>query len=269
MLTRVRRALRGAAPLVGLWIAVAAYYVFVVSACHFTPGTSGRRSTTGRRKASAPATSICPNRPRRRYGSEESVRPANMRFWRWDHSYYKGHFYLYWGLFPALLAAGIKACFGPSGVPDELLTFGFFIIRLVAGTLLMRASRQRSTPPPRWALGSRCGLRSCEPDALLAGPGRDLRGGHHGRRRLHDGRSLVRTGRGVPGAPVAATAWLAAASFSFGLAGGSRLSLIPTSSRWPRHRVLALATAARGQAGARRRLRLAPVSRRWRPRARW
>ena len=231
MLTRFRRGARDAAPLVGLWIAVAVYYVFVISAGHFTRWHiwSGFYDAQAQAlleghlylsEAPSPALMALPN----------PYDIANMPFWRWDHSYYQGHLYLYWGLVPAFIAAGIKALFHPAGVPDNSLTFVFCIIRLIAGTLLIRdVARNAARRPPRWAVAlamlvfalanptpytlARAGIYEA---AIMGGVAFMMAGLWFGYRAV-----TARSGG-------AATAWLAAASFSFGLAGGSRLSLIPT-----------------------------------------
>src|SRR4029079_13808824 len=108
--------------------------------------------------------------------------------------------------------------------------FAFCIIRLVAGTLLIRdVARSAAHRPPRWAVAlamlvfalanptpftlARAGIYEA---AIMGGVAFAIAGLYLGHRAL----GARRAG--------AATAWLALASLSFGLAGGSRLNLIPT-----------------------------------------
>jgi hypothetical protein len=232
MLTRIRRALRNAAPLVGLWIAVGAYYVFVVSAGHFTRWHIWSAFYDAQAQGLLEGHLYLPEPPSPALMALKNPYDiANIQFWRWDHSYYQGHLYLYWGLVPAFIAAGIKALFRPSGVPDNSLTFAFCIIRLIAGTLLIRdVARNAARRPPRWAVAlamlvfalanptpytlARAGIYEA---AIMGGVAFMMAGLWFGYRAVVAARCAG-----------AATAWLAAASFSFGLAGGSRLSLIPT-----------------------------------------
>jgi len=74
--------------------------------------------------------------------------------WYWDASLYNGHYYLYWGPVPALLAVLAKLVLGKAFVVgDELLVLGFVIARLCAGTaLLWVLSRCPRLAPNRWAL---------------------------------------------------------------------------------------------------------------------
>ena len=224
---------RGLAPLIGLWLAVAAYYVFVISAGHFTRWHVWSAFYDAQAEGILHGHLYVPEAPAR--GLMALANPydlANMPFWRWDHSYYQGHLYLYWGLVPAFIAAAIKSVFHAPGVPDNALTFAFCMIRLVAGTLLIRdVARTAARRPPRWAVAlamlvfalanptpftlARAGIYEA---AIMGGVAFTVAGLWFGYRAL---------GARGPGA-ASATAWLAAASFSLGLAGGTRLSLIPT-----------------------------------------
>src|SRR3954447_9495720 len=224
---------RDLAPLIGLWLAVAAYYVFVISAGHFTRWHVWSAFYDAQAEGILHGHLYLPEAPSPALMALSNPYDlANMPFWRWDHSYYQGHLYLYWGLVPAFIAAAIKAVFHPGGVPDNSLTFAFCMIRLVAGTLLIRdVARAADRRPPRWAVAlamlvfalanptpyilARAGIYEA---AIMGGVAFVIAGLWFGYRALSARR---------PGA-ASASAWLAAASFSLGLAGGTRLSLIPT-----------------------------------------
>jgi hypothetical protein len=229
--TSGRSHVREWAPLVGLWLAVAAYYVFVVSAGLFTEWYVWSALYDAQARGILAGHLYLPEAPSRALMAlAHPYELANMPFWRWDHSYYQGHLYLYWGLVPAFIAAAIRALFHPVGVPDNSLTFAFCMIRLVFGTLLIReVARTAARRPPGWAMAlamvvfalanptpftlARAGIYEA---AIMGGVAFAMAGLYLGYRAL----GARRDG--------AALAWLAAASFSFGLAGGSRLSLIPT-----------------------------------------
>jgi hypothetical protein len=76
--------------------------------------------------------------------------PANSSLWYWDASYYKGHYYLYWGPVPALLLAAVKVIFRISSVVgDQHPVFWLTTLELLAGTLLIeRAGRRLYARPP-------------------------------------------------------------------------------------------------------------------------
>jgi hypothetical protein len=174
--------------------------------------------------------------------------PANMRFWRWDHTYYKGHFYLYWGLVPALLLAAFKTLFRVRQViGDEALTFGLFIGRLFVGTWLLRSLAAARTPQPARSTVALAvavfALAHPTPYTLNRGAVYEVA--------IGGGVFFMLAGvalgwRGLRAdAPVSANRWLAAASASLGLAGGCRSMLLPTVAllaiwtafaRWRRER---------------------------------
>jgi hypothetical protein len=227
----LKRMARNLAPLVGLWAGVAAYYVFVVSAGHFSEWHIWSAMFDAQAEGLLRGHLYLPEAPSRGLiALQNPYDIANMPLWRWDHIYYRGHLYLYWGMVPAFIAAAIKAVVHPPGIPDNSLTFAFFIVRLVAGTLLIRdVARSFARPPPRWAVVLAMLVfalanptpftlaRAAVYEAAIMGGVAFMTAG------LYLGyRSLAAR------APVTAAAWLAAASFSFGLAGGSRLSLLPT-----------------------------------------
>jgi hypothetical protein len=225
------RRFRNAAPLVGFWLAVSAYYVFVISAGHFTRWHVWSAFYDVQAEALLHGQLHLLEPPSRALlALKDPYDIANMRYWRWDHLLYNGHLYHYWGIVPAFLVAGIRAIFRAGGPADNVLTFAFFVVRLVAGTLLIRDVARRATPrPPKWAVAASMlvfALANPTPytlargaiyeAAIMAGVAFMTAGLYFGYRSMH-----ARGGR-------AATAWLAAASLGFGLAGGSRLNLMPT-----------------------------------------
>jgi hypothetical protein len=186
---------------------------------------------------------------------KDPLDPANMRLWRWDHSYFAGHFYICWGLVPGLLLAAVKTLFRVHAqVGDEALTLCFAVGRLIAGTLLLRATaaQMRSAPRPwaMWVAVVVFALASPTPyllnrgavyeASIFAGACFMVAGLALGLRALDSSQALR---------------WLALASLSFGLAGGSRPSLIPAAT------LLALHAAwARWRADGGRRDRLFAVA---------
>jgi hypothetical protein len=157
--------------------------------------------------------------------------PANMRYWRWDHTYYAGRLYLYWGMVPGLLLALVKTVFRiRHTVGDQTLVFAFALGRLLVGTLLLRALAARAVPrPPSWAVAAALAVFAVASPmpytlnrgavyevAIMAGVFFALAGIACGLQAM----SAVD--------PRRATRWLVAASVGFGLAGGSRISLLPT-----------------------------------------
>ena len=112
--------MRGLAPLVGLWLAVAAYYVFVISAGHFTRWHVWSAFYDAQAEGILHGHLYLPEAPSRALMALANPYDlANMPFWRWDHSYYQGHLYLYWGLVPAFIAAAIKIGLPRPGCPRQ------------------------------------------------------------------------------------------------------------------------------------------------------
>ncbi|HMF44240.1 MAG TPA: hypothetical protein VKQ32_26390 [Polyangia bacterium] len=228
----LKRTLRNLAPLCGLWIAVGVYYVFVVSAGHMTrwPAWTGYYETQAQALVSGHIHLLePPSRALMQLADPWDI--GNMPFWRWDHTYFQGHLYIYWGLVPAMIGAAIKVLFHGVTVGDGALTFGFFMARLIAGTLLIRQVARHTVPrPPRWAVAlsmlvfalahptpytlARGGVYEA---AIMGAVAFLLIGLCFGYRSLH-----TRSGP-------AATACAAAAGIAFGLAGGSRLTQMPTA----------------------------------------
>jgi hypothetical protein len=69
------------------------------------------------------------------------------QYWLGDASYYRGHFYFYWGPAPALLLAAVKALFHITRtVGDHQLVLSFFSLAAIASTLLLNQVRRRLFP---------------------------------------------------------------------------------------------------------------------------
>ena len=219
------------APLVAFLLAVIAYYVFLVSAGHMTRWHAWSAFVDSQAEGLRQGHLYLPEAPSRALQElANPYDPANMRYWRWDHTYYRGHLYLYWGMVPAILLAWFKALFRVRNVvTDDVLVFVFAVGRLIVGTLLLRALAARVEPrPPRWAVALAMlvfALANPIPYtlnrgavyevAIMAGAFFMLAGLACGLRAMFadDARPAVR--------------WLLAASFAFGLAGGTRISLLP------------------------------------------
>jgi hypothetical protein len=231
-LRRFARAVVRAAPLGGFLLLAVVYYVFVVSAGTWTSWHTWTRFYDAQAEGFRRGHLYLPEVPSAALQAlANPYDPAKMQVWRWDHVYYQGHFYVYWGLVPALFLAAFKSIFHVrSLVGDEDLVFLFFVGRLIAGTLLIRALAARISPRPRgWAvwlalavfaighptpyLLARCGVYE---GAIVGGACFMLFG-------------LYLSLRGmVADSPRRADPWLAVASVAFGLAGGTRVSLLPT-----------------------------------------
>jgi hypothetical protein len=70
----------------------------------------------------------------------------------WDASLYHGHYYLYWGPTPALIAAAVKLVH-PLEVSDAALVFIFETATLIFGALLFTRVRQQLFPNlPGWII---------------------------------------------------------------------------------------------------------------------
>ena len=80
---------------------------------------------------------------------------SNVRYWFWDASLYKGHYYLYWGPFPALALAAIKIVFRMKvEIADQFPVFAFYSLYLAAGVLLIDRMARRLFPalPLGWVV---------------------------------------------------------------------------------------------------------------------
>jgi hypothetical protein len=147
----------------------------------------------------------------------------------WDYSPYKDHWYTYWGLFPAMALAAVKALLRRhEAVGDQRPVFVFVVGRAIAGALLIGALARRLRPaPPAFAVALAFLLFA------LASPIPFLlaRAGVY-EAAIAGGSCFLTLGiwlafEGMFAARPAADRWLAAASLVFGLAGGSRSSLLP------------------------------------------
>jgi len=80
--------------------------------------------------------------------------PGNLPHWIWDASFYRGHYYLYFGPVPALLLVSFRALTGYEDViTDQWPTILFLLGRLYAGAaLLLGVARRAKSPPPTWLI---------------------------------------------------------------------------------------------------------------------
>ncbi len=78
----------------------------------------------------------------------------NATQWLWDATLYHGHYYAYWGPVPALLGLAAQPWRDSSIIlGDEVFVLGFMTARLVAGAALITLLGARlSWRPPRWAV---------------------------------------------------------------------------------------------------------------------
>jgi hypothetical protein len=210
---------------------VIAYYVFLMSAGHMSRLHTWSGFVDSQAEGLRQGHLYLPEAPSPALKAlKDPYDPANMRYWRWDHSYYAGRLYLYWGMVPALLLALAKTILRIRyGVGDETMVFVFAVGRLVAGALLIRALAARAaTRPPGWAVATALvvfAVASPMPYTLNRGAVYEVAilGGV-----CFALAGLVCALRAIDAAdPRRATRWLAAASVGFGLAGGSRISLLP------------------------------------------
>ena len=211
---------------------VAAYYVFVVSAGRFDSWFTWSAVYNSQAEGFRAGHLYLPEpAPPELKALADPLDRANMKYWRWDYSYFEGRLYIYWGLVPAALLAATKALFRIKGtVGDEVLVVAFLMGRALAGILLIRelASR-RDTPPPAWAIWVAMAVfvtanptpflltRAAVYEASIAAGGCFMVLGFYlALRAVYAERET------------AAAGWMVAASFGFGLAAGARLSLQPS-----------------------------------------
>jgi hypothetical protein len=230
-LRQVGRAAWKWTPLVCFVAVISAYYMFVVSAGRWDVWPLWTAFDDAQAEGFRQGHLYLPEVPSAALRHlADPLNPANMPLWRWDHSYYHGRFYLYWGLVPALLLAAVKVVFQIHRVvPDSVVVFAFFVGRLVAGTLLIRGlAGTMSVRPPRWAVGLAMtvfALAHPTPYTLARGAVYEVAIGAGACFMVA---ALGLAFRGIFSAsPRTANRWLAAASVCFGLAGGSRVSLFP------------------------------------------
>jgi hypothetical protein len=231
-LRRFARAAWRAAPLVCFLLFAVAAYVFILSAGTWTHWRSWTVFYDAQAEGFRQGHLYLPEVPSAALRAlPNPYDPAKMQFWRWDHVYYGGHFYVYWGLVPALFLAAFKAIFHVRVlVADDVIVFIFFVGRLLAGTLLIRALAARvESRPPGWAVWLALAVFAiAHPTPYLLARAGVYEGAILG------GVCFIVSGlylalRGIRGAsPGTADRWLAASSVCFGLAGGTRISLLPT-----------------------------------------
>jgi hypothetical protein len=230
-LRRVARAVRGRLPLVCFLAVVVGFYVFLQSAGHWTGWPTWTLFLDPQAEGFRLGHLYLPEVPSRALQAlPDPLNPAHMTLWRWDRSYYKGHFYIYWGLVPALLLAAVKVAFRVRGVvTDDVIVFVAFLGRLLAGTFLIRALARRIEPRPAlWAVALALGVFALAHPT----PYTLARGGVY-EAAIGAGAFFMVAGlgfglRGIFAVePGEADPWLVAASVCMGLAGGSRASLLP------------------------------------------
>lgn len=92
-------------------------------------------------------------------------------FWYWDAVFYKGHYYSYFGPFPALLIALGKMLGMSFANPDLVLTIVFTCLRLVFGAGVLHLLFQYCRPKtPSWVFAmSLMALAWCHPVPFLLG----------------------------------------------------------------------------------------------------
>jgi len=247
---RMRRLL-GIVGVLAFLAAVVAYYVYVVSAGHWSrwPQWTAYVDTQAEGfRAGHLYTTVPPNPIM--HTLAEPLNPINMRYWRWDYSYYRDHVYLYWGLAPAAFLAAAKAFFkATEPVGDHVLVFAFLVGRALAGTLLIRAMARKISPaPPAWSVWLAMAVFAfAHPTPYLLARGSVYEAAIAGGACfLVAGLAFLFQALFAAG-PRATGGWLVGAGLSFGLAGCCRVSLFPAGAA-----LVAVAIAARWQAeGAR------------------
>lgn len=101
--------------------------------------------------------------------------PAWRPLWFWDASLHDGHYYLYWGPFPAVVLALFRIVFRiRATIGDQYPLFAFYTIHLVAGALLIVRMAQRlfdRAPPALTALGIMVFAYANPTPFMIASPG--------------------------------------------------------------------------------------------------
>ncbi|HEY7375238.1 MAG TPA: hypothetical protein VIF57_23955 [Polyangia bacterium] len=142
-------------PLTLLLCAIVVSYVFIVTAGHFTHwplwNTTYDEMAEGFRAGHLYL--LLQPKPELLAAPHPFDR-AMMNYWYWDASLYKGHFYFYWGPLPAVILAGLKSALSWNFlVGDQYFVFAFYVIHLIAGTLLLvRMARHGFPELPRGLL---------------------------------------------------------------------------------------------------------------------
>jgi hypothetical protein len=256
--TESRKRWRGRVGIALFWAALAVYYVFIMSAGRWTnwPIWTAMYDKQAEAFRAGHLYLLEPPSPGL-LALRDPLNPANMHFWRWDHSFYNRRLYLYWGFVPAALLAAAKALLRVhTVVGDGVPVFFYAMGRAIVGTLLIRAlARTVVAAPPRWAvwmatlvfvlanpvpyLLSRGAVYE---QAIAAGSLFVLSGIYFGLR------AVTRAGSR------AGDLSLAASGLGFGLSAGSRISLLPTAGLLTAWTIVACWRAA-GGGGWRRLLR--------------
>jgi hypothetical protein len=217
-------------PLAALLVAIVAFYVFVVSAGHWTHWPSYLNYydwlAEGFRSGHL-HTSIKPSPAL--IAAANPYDTANVGLGVWDLSYYKGEYYLYWGPVPALLLALTKTVFRISStVGDEYVVFALETIRLIAGALLIVVMARRLFPSvPRWLVATAIAVFGIvNPTSYTLARGGVYEGAIVG------GQAFVTLGLlfalcALTARPAAPRRWLILAGVSWALALGCRVSLAP------------------------------------------
>src|SRR4051812_15206970 len=72
---------------------------------------------------------------------------SNRPYWFWDMSFYKGHYYLYWGPLPAAILALVKNVFRfSSRIGDQYVVFWSYAIYILSGSLFIERMSRRLFP---------------------------------------------------------------------------------------------------------------------------
>ena len=152
--------LRDLGPLMGLLIVVGVYYVFVVSAGHFTSWHVWSAFYDAQADGLLHGHLYLPEAPSRALMALKNPFDLDhMPFWRWDHSYYRGHLYLLLGP-----GAGVHRRGGQDGVSRRRRP------RRVAGVRLLHApagGRHSADPRGRAPLRARARARWAVALAML------------------------------------------------------------------------------------------------------
>ena len=132
------RRLMPPAPVAAFLAVIVVYYVFLMSAGHMTRLHAWSAFVDSQAEGLRQGHLYLAEQPTAALkGLKNPYDPANMRYWRWDHTYYAGRLYLYWGMVPGLLLALVKTVLRiQHTVGDQTLVFAAALGRLLEGTLL-------------------------------------------------------------------------------------------------------------------------------------
>jgi len=242
--------------------AVVTFYVFIVSAGHFTTWRTytGYYDKQAEGFRSGHLYTTVPVPPALKT-LKDPLDPVNMHHWRWDYSYYKEHIYMYWGLLPPAILALVKSVFRiQREITDDPIVLTALVLQAVAGALLVRAMAGRLTPrPPGWSVWlAMVAIAVAHPTPWLL-----ARAGVYEGAIVGGSFFLVLAFGFVLQALFAAREnaglrWLMAASLCAGCAGASRANLLPAAAA-----MMTVATLGRWRTEGgdwRRLLRLAPLA---------